>query len=241
LADFVKVLDWKPNVVIHTAWITTPGIYKNDPTNLEYAKFTINLVNYIKNSEVEHLIILGTCAEYGQQSGPSTAGITKTAPTILYSKQKVAAFKAVKEVIHENKARFTWARLFFPYGPHQHNKRLIPHLIESLKGNIPVQLADVSSVYDWITTRDIASAISWVVEHKLPEEIDIGTSIGVTNLELLAILEELLQIKHQVPPGQAHAIGAGDFFVMGKDSPLLASGWLPRDTLLTGLKWNLEG
>jgi UDP-glucuronate decarboxylase len=241
LTDFVKVLSWGPNIVIHTAWITTPGKYKNDPSNFEYAKFTVNLANCIKHSEVEHLIILGTCAEYGQQTGPSTAGITNISPNILYSEQKVAAFKAVKEILQESTIRFTWARLFFPYGPHQHENRLIPYLIESLNHETPIRLADVSSVYDWITTRDIAEAVSWVIQHKLPLEIDIGTSRGATNLELLNILEGFLKTKHQVSSSLGHEIGAGEFFVMGRDSPLLESGWLPKDTLQSGLKWTLEG
>ena len=239
-ADFVKVLAWEPQIIVHTAWITTPGKYRSDPSNFEYAKFTVNLANYISHSEVEHLIILGTCAEYGQQTGPSTAGLTKTSPNILYSEQKVAAFSAVERILKETTTRFTWARLFYPYGPHQHEKRLIPHLIHSLRSEIPIRLVDISSVYDWITTRDIASAISWVVGHELPVEIDIGTSIGATNLELLITLKELLLTTHQVTADQGHEIGVGEFFVMGKNSPLLASGWLPRDTLRSGLEWILK-
>lgn len=238
--DFVKVFAWRPNVVIHTAWITTPGIYKNDLSNFKYAEFTVNLANFIAHSDVEHLMVLGTCAEYGQQTGPSTAGITKTAPKILYSEQKVAAFRAIENKLKDSTTRLTWARLFFPFGPYQHEKRLIPLLINSLQNKAPIHLADVSSVYDWITTRDIASATSWVIKHELPTEIDVGTSIGVTNLELLRILEGLLQIKHLVQPHQAHKMGANEFFVMGKDSPLLKSGWLPNDTLESGLKWTLE-
>lgn len=240
-SGFVKVLAWKPQIIIHTAWITTPGKYGNDPSNFEYAKFTVNLANYISSSEVEHLIVLGTCAEYGEQTGPSTAGFTNTSPNTLYSEQKVAAFHAAANVLQETNSRFTWARLFYPYGPYQHEKRLIPHLIHSLKNKVPIQLADISSVYDWITTRDIASAILWTIEHELPPEIDIGTSIGTTNLELLTTLEELLQTTHQVTSHQGHEIGVEEFFVTGKDSPLLASGWLPSDTLLSGLEWVLEG
>jgi len=238
--DFVKVLAWEPQIIVHTAWITTPGRYRSDPSNFGYTKFTVKLANYISHSEVEHLIILGTCAEYGYQTGPIAAGFTKTSPNILYSEQKVAAFSAVERILKETTIRFTWARLFYPYGPHQHEKRLIPHLIHSLKRETPIRLADISSVYDWITTRDIASAISWVIEHELPVEIDIGTSIGATNLELLMTLEELLRTTHKVTADQGHEIGVREFFVTGKNSPLLVSGWLPRDTLRSGLEWVLE-
>ena len=238
--DFVKVFEWKPHIIIYTAWITTPGKYKNDASNFEYAKFAVNLANFICNSEVEHLVIFGTCAEYGRQTRPSTAGITKTCPNNLYSEQKVEAFQAVVSILKKTDTRFTWARLFNPYGPHQHKERLIPHLIYSLKNEVPIQLADISSVFDWISTRDIASAILWTIEHELPVEIDIGTSIGSTNLELLLVLEEILQVKHQSKVEQGHGIGTGDFLVMGKDSPLFVSGWQPSDTLFSGLKWVLK-
>ena len=184
---------------------------------------------------------MGTCAEYGRQISASTAGLTKLSPNLLYSQQKVAAFRAVKKTLQDSNTRLTWARLFYPYGPYQHEKRLVPHLVNSIKNRIPIRLADTSSVYDWITTRDVASAISWIIKHKLPIEVDIGTTFGVTNLELLMTLEKLLHTKHLVTTEQGHEIGLGEFFVMGKDTPLLVSGWLPRDTLRSGLEWVLDG
>jgi nucleoside-diphosphate-sugar epimerase len=238
---FIKVFDWKPQIVINTAWITTPGRYKDDPANLDYAEFSINLATHIIDSDVDHLIVLGTCAEYGRQIGPSTAGITAPSPNNLYANQKVAAFSTVQKILKDSTTRLTWARLFYPCGPHQHEKRLIPFLVQSLKAGNPIQLADVSSVYDWISTRDVASAVLWIIEHQLPIEIDIGTSFGYTNLELLTNLEELLQITHQEKAFQKHEIGVGEFFVMGKDSPLLRSGWLPKDSLHSALEWVLKG
>ena len=238
--EFIKVLDWKPQIVIHTAWITTPGFYRNDFSNFKYAEFTTNLAQYIAHSEVEHLIILGTCAEYGLQSGPSTAGRTKLSPSTLYAEQKVIAFNSVKELLQKSDVRFTWARIFYPYGPDQDQKRLIPHLIHSLKNGEPVVLADVSSTLDWITTRDIASAISWAINNELPTDIDVGTSFGFTNLELLRTLEKILQTKHQLPMQGVHDFGLKEFFVVGKDSPLLISGWSPTDSLITGLEWMLS-
>ena len=238
--EFSKVLTWKPDIIIHTAWITTPGIYKDDLSNLKYSRFTSQLAQCIHTSDVEHLIILGTCAEYGHQSGPSTAGITKLSPSTLYAEQKVAAFQGVKEILQESATRLTWARVFYPYGPNQDQNRLIPYLINSLKSGIPIQLADTSSIHDWITTRDISSAISWIISNEVPIEIDIGTSFGFTNLELLLTLEKFLQIKNQSHAGGEHVIGLNDVFVAGKNSPLFTSGWAPKDSLTSGLQWVLR-
>jgi nucleoside-diphosphate-sugar epimerase len=238
--EFSKVLNWKPEIIIHTAWVTTPGIYKDDISNLKYSKFTSQLAQCIHTSDVEHLIILGTCAEYGHQKGPSTAGITKLSPKTLYAEQKVVAFHRVKELLQESATRLTWARVFYPYGPNQDQKRLIPYLAYSLKNGISIQLADTSSIHDWITTRDISSAISWIINNEVPIEIDIGTSFGFTNLELLSTLEKLLQIKNQTSVKGEHVTGLNEVFVADKNSPLFTSGWAPKDTLTSGLQWVLR-
>lgn len=238
--EFKKALSWKPHVIIHTAWITTPGVYRDDLSNFKYAKFSSELASYVQNSEIEHLIVLGTCAEYGHQSAPSTAGITSLSPNTLYAEQKVDAFNSVTEILQTSNTRFTWARIFYPYGPNQDEKRLIPYLVRALKRGEPVQLADISSIHDWITTRDISSAILWVIKNEVPIEIDVGTSYGFTNLELLMKLEDLLEITNQLSVSDAHKFGVNDVFVAGKESPLFKSGWLPEDTLTSGLEWILN-
>jgi nucleoside-diphosphate-sugar epimerase len=232
----LEVLAWKPKVVIHTAWITTPGVYRNDPSNLQYAEFTTNLAKSLYDSEVEHLVVLGTCAEYGKQVGPSTAGITALSPTTLYAQQKVVAFNSAREILRGSHVRFTWARVFYPYGPNQDQRRLIPRLISSIKNGEPIILADTSSIYDWITTRDVALAISWVLAHDLPTEIDLGTSIGFTNLEILNALENILQTKSLLPPEITHNFGLSEVFIASKSSPLFTSGWSPKDSISTGLE-----
>jgi nucleoside-diphosphate-sugar epimerase len=237
--EFVKVFDWKPQVVIHTAWITTPGVYRDHSSNIQYAEFTSKLAKTVSNSDIEHLIILGTCAEYGRQVKPSTAGQTKISPSTLYAQQKVVAFDSAQQLLKESNVRLTWARVFYPYGLNQDRNRLIPRIIHSIEEGNQIVLADTSSVYDWITTRDIASAISWVLEHELPTEIDIGTSNGFTNLELLIALENLLATANQTLSQSHHDYGLNEVFVAGENSPLFMSGWSPRDTLDSGLEWVL--
>ena len=238
--DFLKTLSWVPQIVVHTAWVTTPAIYRNDLSNHKYAQFTSDLAKCLVHTNVEHLIVLGTCAEYGHQSEPSTAGVTKLFPNTLYARQKVAAFNATKKFLQESSVRLTWARIFYPYGPNQDQKRLIPHLIHSLKNGDLISLTDTLSIHDWITTRDIASAISWVTENVVPMEIDVGTTFGFTNVEILKHLEELLGSTTQWTKFTSQTTGGNDVSIVGKESPLLKSGWLPSDSLNTGLEWVLS-
>jgi nucleoside-diphosphate-sugar epimerase len=234
--EFFKVLDWRPQVVIHTAWITTPGLYRDDPSNYLYAEFTIKLAEIIAKSNVEHFIVLGTCAEYGQLTQPSIAGFTPLNPLTLYAKQKVFTFDAVKDLFQFSRVRFTWARVFYPYGPGQHHRRLIQQIISSLEKREPIRLADTSSTYDWVSTTDIASAISWMISNNTPIEVDVGTSFGYTNLELLSTIESLMNLDLSFSRSQEHDFGNKEFFVVDKDSPLLAAGWFPSDSLVSGLE-----
>ena len=124
---FAKTLLWNPQVVIHTAWITDHATYAQDASNSEYAQFTSLLARAVSQSNIEHLIVLGTCAEYGTQNRACTAGITKLNPTTYYGKQKVIALNSAKEALLESKVRLTWARIFQPYGRNQDSNRLLPY------------------------------------------------------------------------------------------------------------------
>ena len=214
--EFVKIFSWNPQVVIHSAWITTPGLYRDDLVNIQYANFTTKLAQYVLHSELQHLVILGTCAEYGFQIEPSRAGVTKLAPLTLYARQKVAAFNSVIELMKDSHIRLTWARIFYPFGPNQDEKRLIPILISSLLRKERITLHDITSVHDWITTLDVSSAISWILKNDLPVEIDIGTSFGYTNLELLQVLEKLLKVTYPLPSQGSHHPGLNEVFVVDK-------------------------
>jgi nucleoside-diphosphate-sugar epimerase len=238
--DFVKTLSWEPQVIIHTAWVTTYGLYVNDQVNYKFAQFTANLARRIASSSVKHLVVLGSGSEYGTQSEPCSAGITKLNPENLYAKQKVLAFNSVKEILSNSNVRFTWARIFHPFGPGQDKKRLLPYMIHTLKNGEQIRLDDTSSVRDWVTTRDIASAISWILHNDTPTEVDIGTTIGFTNVEILKRLESFLGETFQWTRFVEKSISKNHVSIIGKDSPLFKSGWRPSDNLDSGMKWILD-
>ena len=237
--DFAKTLLWDPQVIIHTAWITTHDVYGQDFSNSQYAQFTSLLATAVAHTNLEHLIVLGSCAEYGPQGQASIAGITKLNPTSFYAKQKVAALNSTREALLESKVRLSWARIFQPYGRNQDSSRLLPYLINTLRNRQEVKLKDTSTLLDWITTRDIAAAVSWIISNNTPTEIDIGAGVAYTNVEFLKHLEVLLgDTKQWVRIAAQPHVGTG-MAVVGKGSPLFVSGWFPVDSLEIGLNWVL--
>ena len=235
-----KALKWKPQVIIHTAWVTAQRLYTNAASNFDYAFYTSELARTILNTNVEHFIVLGSCAEYGPLTGVSVAGQTELNPVSIYGQQKVAAFNSVSKILHNSGTRLSWLRIFQPYGPNQDNNRLIPYMVNSIKNSQQIDLFEPSTVRDWITTRDIASAVSFVIKNSLPIELDIGTTIGYTNMEVLRTLENLISTSNQWERFLHQPDNEKLFALVGKESPLFKFGWRPGDDLEDGLKWTLS-
>lgn len=237
---FIKVLDWEPQVIVHTAWVTTHRLYTHHASNYNYAQFTSQFARRIIQSDVEHFIVLGSCAEYGPQTGISIAGETELNPINPYAQQKVAAFNSVKKTLEDSKIRLSWLRIFQPYGPRQDKERLIPYMIAAIHNGQQIKLSDISSVHDWVTTRDIASAVSYIIRNSLPIELDAGTAVGLTNIEVLRSLENIIGSTNQWERISKQSLSGNSVAVVGKESPLFKFGWSPKDSLEGGLRWVLD-
>jgi nucleoside-diphosphate-sugar epimerase len=238
--NFIGVLTWKPDVLIHTAWITQYETYMEDLSNSKYADFTKDLGRFLVGTSVQHLIILGTCAEYGSQMQPSYAGVTALSPKNLYAREKVNSLISVLDSTKDSSVRLSWVRIFHPYGPGQDNKRLIPSLSASVRNGLQIVLRDTTTLRDWITTRDIASAISWVINNMTPDVIDIGTGKGHSNLDLLRHIEMLTGVQARWSDNPDRPNKEIEMSVVDSRSPLLKSGWSPKDDLNSGLSWALN-
>ena len=224
-------------VVINTAWITTQNQYPTHESNKDYSRCAISLASRAAQSGVEHFIGFGSCAEYGKRSSSCIAGKTLLNPENLYAEQKVETFQQTRQLLSLTKTRFSWLRVFQPYGLRQDPERLVPYLINGLKNQLNIEIKDNKSCLDWVTTRDIASAVSWILDNVLPSELDIATSIGHTNLDILNYLQVLLGKAKQITLLDKSLVEDTHFLVAGKESPIFTSGWRPEDTLESGLEW----
>ena len=232
-----KILQNNYQVVINTAWITIKNQYRTHESNKDYAKFAISLASRAAQFGAEHFIGFGSCAEYGKQSSPCIAGETLLNPENLYAEQKAETFQQTRQLLFSTKTRFSWLRVFQPYGLKQDPERLVPYLINGLKNKLDIKIKDNNSCLDWVTTRDIASAVSWVLNNSLPPELDIATSIGHTNLDVLIYLQVLLGKAKGTLLLDESSVENPQLLIAGKESPIFTSGWRPKDTLETGLEW----
>lgn len=238
--DFVS--SWEPDVVVQCAWITDQESYRSDPSNRLYAQNTLDLAEHCFRSNTKHFFGLGSSAEYGIPKEPCNAAISKPDPQDLYSQQKVRTNIGLRELAEKYSQRLTWGRVFQPYGRQQDPARLIPLAAKKLAANEKISINNPETILDWISSRDVASAVSYSLNHELPEVIDIGTSVGISIIDVLHEVARLVgadpTLIHYKSPNRAEA--TTHQLVVSKGSPLLKSGWKPQDDLCRGLTWALS-
>src|SRR4030095_9366977 len=113
----------RPDAVVHLAW---PGL----PNYQSLFHFEENLpaaYRFLKSMVEEgvgHLLVTGTCLEYGMQSGP-LAESSVTAPANPYALAKDTLHKFLRELRRHRPFTLQWARLFYMHGTVQNTNSLI--------------------------------------------------------------------------------------------------------------------
>lgn len=237
-----SISNWKPEVVIQTAWVTDQLSYRNSERNPIYAKNSVEFAEHCFQSEVKHFFALGSSAEYGRPNQLCNAASTPSLPLDLYSAEKLWTLAHMKKIVKNYETRFSWARIFQPYGKNQDPNRLIPSAAQSFRAGKKFTTQSSENVLDWITSRDVAGAVSYIIKHDLPEVLDIGTSIGTSVGKVLIEAAQLCGVDE----GYIEKTFTGDQvevpleLVVDPKSPLLAHGWKPKDDLHRGLSWALS-
>ena len=236
------IFDWQPEAVIQAAWVTDQLSYRESSLNHLYARNTLTFAEHCFQSETQHFLTLGTSAEYGHPSQTCNASTTPCLPLDLYGAEKLWTSEEMKKIALNYETRFSWARVFQPYGLNQDPNRLVPSAAQHFKTGKKFKTQSSENILDWITSRDVAGAVAYTLKHELPELIDIGTSAGTSVSNVLNKVAELCGVdENYIEEVVAENAPQEPFeLVVDVNSPLLAHGWKPKDDLESGLSWALS-
>jgi nucleoside-diphosphate-sugar epimerase len=232
-------VSWKPEIVIQAAWITNQKEYRTSPLNSEYRDATIEFSKMSYKYGVEHFLALGSCAEYGIPTERCNALTTSAAPVDNYGINKLQTLIKLQEVAQEYSGKLSWARIFQPYGPGQDLTRLLPYARKSLLAGKKVKVKNPNSMLDWISSRDVASAVTYAVKNEINEIFDVGTSIPFSIQKVLQTLCEVLNVDSNLIDLECLTNSKNNDLsvVVSKQSPIFKTQWRPQDDLVSGLKW----
>lgn len=228
-----------PEAVVHAAWIATPGVYLESPANADWLRWSRAFAQRLPEFGVRHLTVLGTCIEYAVTGKPLDEVETPLAPASPYARAKAELHTALTAGLAGTGTALAWARIFYPYGPHEHAARLASSLLARVLSGQPITLKTPNSTKDYIHEDDVARALLAVVEAGFRGPINIGTGEGVTVGSLAGTLASLAGRPDLVVlPGDA----ARDPFdhIVADASRLHSLGWRPKVPLLDGLRRLVE-
>jgi dTDP-6-deoxy-L-talose 4-dehydrogenase (NAD+) len=153
-----------PDAIIHLAW---PGL----PNYGDLFHFETNLPNdykFIKKmvtAGVKHVLITGTCFEYGMQNGQISEGAT-TMPSTAYALAKDTLRKSLQELQKKNEFTLQWVRLFYMYGGGQSPKSILSLLDKAIDNkDVVFNMSGGEQLRDYLPIETVASNIVTLIEH----------------------------------------------------------------------------
>lgn len=234
-APLAEIAAFRADVCVHTAWITTPGVYLESPENERFRDVSLQFLRKLTDLGTNHIVGLGTCIEYQITTQRLVENSTPIVPTTTYARCKNELRMALEADVATKGFRFCWGRVFYPYGPGEHPSRLCSSIIQKLARGETITLKTPDSTKDYIYIDDLAGALLAVMESRGAGVFNLGTGTGASVRTLARGLAALLGkpelIQEANPPDQDPFP-----FVVADATKLKALGWQPAVTIEEGLR-----
>lgn len=159
--------------LLHFAWIAS-GDYLVSELNHQWLSSSVALLTEFKKRGGERAVCAGTCFEY-EFSGEPLAENGALYPKTVYAKCKDELRRQAERLSRESGLSFSWGRIFYVYGHAENEKRLTPHIINSLKANQEVVIKNGDLIRDYMYTKDIAGAFAQLVDSDVSGCVNICT------------------------------------------------------------------
>jgi nucleoside-diphosphate-sugar epimerase len=226
----------QPELLLHCAWIATPGVYAASPENMAWLQSTVAMVEAFGSCGGRRLLGIGTSAEYAADDRACSEDVTPIRPSTIYGKSKAATWLAIQALAQHHGISACWARLFVPYGPGDSPRRLIPYVTNSLAAGARVETTLGLQMRDFIFVRDAAELIVRLLLCQDTGAFNVGTGVPSSIRSVVEYLadacgsRELVQFGARQPP-----LGDPQVLVADMAKVERSLGWSAATDLRTGL------
>lgn len=148
--------EFRPDTMVHLAWDVKAADFSRAEKNKSWADWSAALAEDFLNSGGRNIIASGTCFEYDWSAEGVLKESSNILPNSLYGECKVKTYNAIKEMCSRRGARFTWGRVFYPYGPREEKRKLISNVIGTLKSGNVFECRTPNNRIDYVHVADVA-------------------------------------------------------------------------------------
>ncbi len=226
---------WGPQACVHTAWYAEPGKYLDSPLNIALMAESIRLLELLAAIGCGNIVMTGSCFEYDFAAGTLTED-TAVRPRTLYAACKLGLGLTGAQRAAQLGVHFSWARIFYVYGPYEDPRRMVPALTLALMRGEPFAATTGEQVRDYLHTDDIASALVALAAGGCEGVYNVCSGRPATIAELMREVgrllghEELIRFGTRAPGQYEPPVIVGDNRRLRE-----ATGWRPARTLAEGL------
>ena len=147
-----------PDVLVHLAWGGLPNYRSATHFEVELPR-QYRFLKQLVDAGLKSLLITGTCAEYGMQSGPLAEDLP-SAPVHAYGHAKDALRRQLVLLQEAKPFALTWARLFFMYGDGQPASSLLPQLEAAVRrGDQVFNMSGGEQLRDYLPVTEVARCL----------------------------------------------------------------------------------
>ena len=152
------------DAIIHLSWPGLPN-YKslfhfeeNLPSDYFFLKSLIS-------KGMKHVIVTGTCVEYGMQSGALSEGL-KTNPFLPYAIAKDSLHRFLLLLQSEYSFTFQWARLFYMFGKGQDENSLLSQLDRAIDSKQSIfNMSKGDQLRDYLPVEEVSRRLTILLEN----------------------------------------------------------------------------
>jgi nucleoside-diphosphate-sugar epimerase len=184
----------QPEVLVHLAWDVRHGEYWTSTSNLRWVSASLELIDQFFRLGGERVVMAGTCAEYDWQQGQPSATFGEDhpiRPSTLYGAAKAACYTLMEQVHDVHGHAFAWPRVFFPYGPGEDPRRLVPSIIRQLLRGEAAETALRDEQRDFLYIGDVGRAVTAITLSDVRGAVNVGSGVATSVERLAQLLGEL--------------------------------------------------
>jgi len=184
-----KLKEFKPEIIIHSAG----EIYKNELMFDSNVVLTLDILNYVRDNDVNKMIYFGSSSEYGKvQNNMKETDVCN--PETIYAATKTCGTVLAQAYARTYDKDICVVRPFSIYGEFEPEHRLIPTLYRKILNGEEVSL--IHGYHDFFYIQDFTSLIELVLKSdKSLTKADIlnaGSGVSYSNLEIAHIFSKVL-------------------------------------------------